>query len=82
MPVKDPKDMNLEELQEFTASLKAQEEKKEDEHKEAMEHDEKKNHDAMEDMKKEHESQVEHKDDEHKEALKALKASLLQARKR
>jgi len=79
MTSKDPKDMNLEELQVFTASLVAQEEKKEDEHKDAMEDEKKNNHDAMDEEKKNHESQVEHKDDEHKEAMKALRASLLSA---
>ncbi len=79
MPATDPKDMNLEDLQAFTASLKAQVEHKDDEHKEAMEEEEKKAKQAQEEEKKNHEAQDEKKDDDHKEALKALKASLLQA---
>lgn len=76
---KDPKDMTLEELQEFTADLKAQDEKKDDEHKEAMDEKEKEHKDAMDEEKKNHESQVEHKDDEHKQKMEGLKADLLKA---
>ena len=79
MPAKDPKDMNLEELEVFTASLKAQVEHKDDEHKQAMDEEEKKAKQAMEDEKKNHDAQDEKKEEDHKEALKALKASLLSA---
>ena len=79
MPEKDPKEMSLEELQTFTASLKAQVEHKDDEHKQAMEDEEKKAKQAQEEEKKNHEAQEEKKDEEHKAKMASLRANFLSA---
>jgi len=79
MPDKDPKEMSLEELQTCTASLKAQVEHKDDEHKQAMEDEEKKAKQAQEEEKKNHDAQEEKKDEEHKAKMASLRANMLTA---